>query len=185
MIFIDKKKCKFCNNSFIPNSYSQKYCSSHCRKLNKILKDPQKVKNIIKRFKNKKQKQEKNTKEIKNKKTVNKKITIIINRYNTTKDNTLKNRIIDRRLTTYCTAPETIRRSVIDRDCHACYICGKKTGLHVHHIKPKAVGGKDVMENLVTLCSGCHRSIEAGDVENAIEKCTARLIKNKPLIWYN
>ncbi len=54
---------------------------------------------------------------------------------------------------------------VVDaRDGRACRVCGTKTnpdavGLlrgHRHHIVYRSAGGKDVSENLVTLCAECH-----------------------------
>jgi hypothetical protein len=73
---------------------------------------------------------------------------------------------------------QNIKDLVLERDNHQCYICGKETNLHVHHIIPRAHGGTHTLENLVTLCGACHRTIETGDVENAVYKCVQRAIKN-------
>lgn len=62
-----------------------------------------------------------------------------------------------------------IRKRVLDRDGHACRFCGTSneehreehdTGLHVHHIIPEGEGGEDTPENLITVCCGCHRTLE-------------------------
>ncbi len=37
-----------------------------------------------------------------------------------------------------------------------CAICGERTILETHHLKPRMWGGKDNSENLITLCKGCH-----------------------------
>jgi hypothetical protein len=66
----------------------------------------------------------------------------------------------------------------LERDGYHCYICGKPTNLHVHHIIPREEGGPHTLDNLITLCGGCHRSIEAGNVENAIKKCVKRALVN-------
>lgn len=44
-----------------------------------------------------------------------------------------------------------------------CYICGddRQHVLETHHIVPQRHGGSDQEENLVTLCSSCHSSIES------------------------
>lgn len=54
------------------------------------------------------------------------------------------------------------------RDDFCCRLCGdwkgkfySETGavtedIHAHHIIPKAQGGPDIMENLITLCDMCH-----------------------------
>lgn len=73
-------------------------------------------------------------------------------------------------------APGTIKK-VLERDKYQCYICGKNTNLHIHHIVPRRLGGSDDIENLVALCSGCHMSVEAGDTANAVLKCIQRAIK--------
>jgi len=73
---------------------------------------------------------------------------------------------------------ESLKHAIKDRDGWQCYICCKETDLHVHHIIPRKNGGSNTPENLVTLCSGCHKSIESGNVNNAIEKCVLRAIDN-------
>lgn len=52
-----------------------------------------------------------------------------------------------------------VRLEVLQRDQSICRECGKAVSgrdAHVHHNLPRALGGRDVPENLVTLCSGCH-----------------------------
>ena len=69
-----------------------------------------------------------------------------------------------------------VRLAIIKRDGFACYICGRDTNLHVHHIIPRADGGSNNPNNLVTLCSGCHRSVESGNIEKAIVSCVGRAV---------
>ncbi len=55
--------------------------------------------------------------------------------------------------------PYKIKMQVLKRDnftCQKCGFFGATTDLEVHHIKPKISGGKDEVENLVTLCSICY-----------------------------
>ena len=44
------------------------------------------------------------------------------------------------------------------RDNNCCVLCGKRTGLHVHHILRKSKYPQLMFEpcNLITLCSSCH-----------------------------
>lgn len=51
------------------------------------------------------------------------------------------------------------RATVLRRDRFRCRApgCSHSRFLEVHHIKPRAVGGQNDLENLITLCSGCHR----------------------------
>lgn len=58
-----------------------------------------------------------------------------------------------------------LRSSVIQRDESKCSCCGLKMigsrlgVLAVHHIIPVHSGGKDVLENLTTLCLNCHINV--------------------------
>ena len=49
------------------------------------------------------------------------------------------------------------RKNIIRRDGHRCQYCGSTAGqLTVDHIVPKALGGKDSWENLITACLPCN-----------------------------
>lgn len=55
---------------------------------------------------------------------------------------------------------DQVRLIVMRRDQHTCQRCqAQKPDLHVHHIIPKHGGGTDTPENLITLCSACHREL--------------------------
>lgn len=50
-----------------------------------------------------------------------------------------------------------IREAVLKRDNYICLRCGKKDSRpSVHHLVRRRLGGKDELENLVTLCRSCH-----------------------------
>ena len=57
------------------------------------------------------------------------------------------------------TIPPATRRLVLTRDRHRCRTagCGHTRFLEVHHVKPRARGGNNRPDNLITLCSACHR----------------------------
>lgn len=57
------------------------------------------------------------------------------------------------------TIPPRIRREVLGRDGHRCQSpgCERRHHLEVHHINPRHKGGTNDPENLMTLCSSCHR----------------------------
>ncbi len=63
--------------------------------------------------------------------------------------------------------PPRLRRLVLDRDDHRCQGpgCGHTRFLEIHHRIPVALGGRTDMENLVTLCSGCHRGLHRREEE--------------------
>jgi len=48
---------------------------------------------------------------------------------------------------------------VLERDGWRCQHCGKMQGLEVHHIQPRGRSGEDKEENLITLCTLCHRHL--------------------------
>ncbi len=57
-----------------------------------------------------------------------------------------------------------ICRLVARRDNFRCVECGleedENTALIFHHLLPRCMGGKDTLENLVTVCRLCHGKIE-------------------------
>jgi len=56
-----------------------------------------------------------------------------------------------------------IRQAVLQRDNSQCQICGltATSQLHVHHILKRAAGGTDHLDNLITVCSKCHRKADS------------------------
>ena len=53
-----------------------------------------------------------------------------------------------------------LHKNARDRDNNKCKICFRNdTIIHAHHIIPIEIGGKDSMENLISLCKGCHSSL--------------------------
>lgn len=51
---------------------------------------------------------------------------------------------------------KTPRKQVLARDENKCRKCNREDGLEVHHIVAVSDGGSNEMDNLITLCSGCH-----------------------------
>ena len=49
-----------------------------------------------------------------------------------------------------------IRQQVLDRDKHRCRECGKAGRLEAHHVLELQDGGSNDLDNLSTLCRGCH-----------------------------
>jgi 5-methylcytosine-specific restriction endonuclease McrA len=56
-------------------------------------------------------------------------------------------------------AYRTLHRSVLERDHWRCQACGSMSNLEVHHIRHRSGLGDDADDNLITLCSECHRTI--------------------------
>lgn len=53
--------------------------------------------------------------------------------------------------------PAAVKHAVDLRDGRKCQSCGSTRWVHYHHLRPLAAGGSDTPENLLTLCSSCHR----------------------------
>lgn len=78
-------------------------------------------------------------------------------------------RVIDYRLISGFN--ELLKEKVKNRDNNKCFICECNTNLDVHHIIPQRLGGEHKEINLITLCRKCHRYIETGNEEYALNKC--------------
>ena len=64
-----------------------------------------------------------------------------------------------------------IREYVLYRDNHKCQHCGKSnTILNIHHITPRADGGTNKPDNLITLCESCHNAYHKGKIKLSIKK---------------
>ncbi len=63
--------------------------------------------------------------------------------------------------------PPRMKRSVLARDGHRCRAkgCQHTRFLQLHHIKPRAAGGPTSPQNLIALCSRCHRALHEGERE--------------------
>lgn len=55
-----------------------------------------------------------------------------------------------------------IARAVYERDGWKCRNCRNRNGLHPHHVVYQSRGGPDTLDNLLTLCFGCHGAHHAG-----------------------
>ena len=57
------------------------------------------------------------------------------------------------------TIPPRTRREVLTRDKHRCQApnCHRTRFLEVHHLTPRINGGNNKPDNLIALCSACHR----------------------------
>ena len=57
-----------------------------------------------------------------------------------------------------------LRRFRLERVGEPCELCELRPGSEVHHRVFRSQGGSDVEENLVFVCSDCHRGIHDGTV---------------------
>ncbi len=70
------------------------------------------------------------------------------------------------------TIPPRIRREVLARDRHRCRRkgCNHTRFLEIHHLTPRSKGGSNDPENLVTLCTACHKLLheKGGDPQSLL-----------------
>lgn len=139
-------KCKICGLIFESEFATTKYCSDNCR--NKVIY-------------NKKNNITKNNYEY----IIKYKVTDLINKCKESSNKISK---------IYYTFGFTsnVMEEVKDRDNWECQICGKRTSLEIHHIVKVKYGGDSNTNNLITLCTSCHRAIDSLNIEHAIKKCT-------------
>lgn len=62
----------------------------------------------------------------------------------------------------------TLSAQVLKRDKGICQCCGYPKADEVHHIHPVVFGGMATLENLITLCSECHR-LAPNDPDNFLD----------------
>lgn len=61
-------------------------------------------------------------------------------------------------------------KAVKSRDGEKCAKCGAQDGLHAHHVQPVYQGGKNTLENGITLCRACHSEAHSPDGHSAFYK---------------
>jgi 5-methylcytosine-specific restriction endonuclease McrA len=54
-----------------------------------------------------------------------------------------------------------VQRQCFERDKWRCRHCGRRNGLHTHHIIFRSRGGLDVLWNLITICYCCHDKVHS------------------------
>ena len=159
---IISRVCEYCKTEFECYDYStQKYCSSECRTKSNREKD-------------KTSRQDTYMFILKNK--ITEKVRHLINMLHECKA-TFNNQCIDYR--ELGDIPNNIRNLVYERDNYKCQICGRKNNLHIHHVIKRANGGDHSLDNLITLCSSCHRHIEIGYLDNAISSCLKNALNSE------
>ncbi|MEZ4386902.1 MAG: HNH endonuclease signature motif containing protein [Candidatus Krumholzibacteriia bacterium] len=80
------------------------------------------------------------------------------------------------------TIAPTLRRRVLARDDHRCRApgCRSTRFLDVHHIVPRHRGGSNRLENLITLCSRCHRFLHT-----RVDACAGASAQDLAMQWVN
>ncbi|MDX6016394.1 HNH endonuclease signature motif containing protein [Shewanella indica] len=73
--------------------------------------------------------------------------------------------------------PDSVRVKVLERDQFSCKCCGwnlsrmhpadKRSMLELHHLIHHVLGGKNIVENLITLCNVCHDEVHANRISES------------------
>lgn len=84
----------------------------------------------------------------------------------------------------YSTGWRKLRLEILARDRWKCCECHqelKGRSAHVHHKLPRALGGKDASENLISLCARCHSTkhanLHAGLATSFLQSAAVKLAK--------
>lgn len=56
-------------------------------------------------------------------------------------------------------AYKNLQKAVLARDNFTCQYCGVFTETSPHHIIYRSQSGDDTMENMISLCTDCHRKV--------------------------
>jgi phage terminase large subunit GpA-like protein len=61
----------------------------------------------------------------------------------------------------YLASPQwrAVREARLHIDGYHCKGCGRKSGLHVHHLTYERLGHENAYTDLVTVCASCHKRI--------------------------
>jgi 5-methylcytosine-specific restriction endonuclease McrA len=62
-----------------------------------------------------------------------------------------------------------LRLQILERDGWQCQHCGRRDQLQIHHIVRRSHLGADCEENLIVLCSECHRTVHAASRSEAAD----------------
>ncbi len=58
-----------------------------------------------------------------------------------------------------------VQKAARVRDGGICQICGSRDHVQGHHVVDYQYGGKADLNNLVTLCKGCHGKVHKGKMD--------------------
>ena len=76
-----------------------------------------------------------------------------------------------------------VKDIVRERDGGRCIICGSIYAFPNSHFIRRSQGGLGIEENVVTMCTTCHRMYDQGSDRRAIEAYTERYLKEKYPGW--
>ena len=58
-----------------------------------------------------------------------------------------------------------VQRLGKERDEYTCQVCGSTKNVQGHHLIDYAYGGAADPDNIITLCSECHKAAHRGDID--------------------
>ncbi len=64
------------------------------------------------------------------------------------------------------------RQQIFERDGWKCQHCGRCDQLQIHHRVRRSQMGPDTEDNLITVCSDCHRKLHLGGTDFAAANVT-------------
>lgn len=77
----------------------------------------------------------------------------------------------------------SVKKDVWERDQHRCILCGSYDAAPNAHYIPRSRGGLGIVENIVTLCLGCHHDFDQTAARAAIKPIIAGYLAGKHPGW--
>ncbi|MBU8715404.1 recombinase family protein [Brevibacillus parabrevis] len=80
---------------------------------------------------------------------------------------------------------EQLRRQFAEDMPDTCQNCGSTDDLHIHHIVPLALGGRNIRSNLASLCGVCHGKVHGINIRESHGKAVkaGRIKAARPGRW--
>lgn len=88
-----------------------------------------------------------------------------------------------RRQTKYTNVSRAVKAKVWERDGHQCIYCGSPNATPSCHYIARSQGGLGIEENIVTLCTRCHRLTDQSIYRKAMLRAIKEYLQSKYPNW--
>lgn len=78
---------------------------------------------------------------------------------------------------------KTVKCAVFERDGYRCIICGSPQGQPNAHYIARSQGGLGIEQNIVTLCTSCHRDYDQSDKRPEYKEYIKKYLMSKYPQW--
>lgn len=82
-----------------------------------------------------------------------------------------------------CDITKKVKDTVWERDGGRCVVCGSHQAMPNSHYIRRSQGGLGIEENIVTMCTLCHRMYDQGSDRRTTEAYLEKYLKSKYPDW--